>query len=499
MAAPIFEWFRYSFGEEGTLSPIPEVIQGGGEVSFQEGWSSDYELNPDTEVNSKDIDRAQHNQLWKTITGNVKFWQQHLYPLFTPAADNGAVAVSYSFGTRVRHNPGGGENIYEVIDVAGTTALPTVAADWVVVSSAYPRSGTAGNQQRTNAQNETLYQGVGEHRASSDPGITARGFIRLNDETITNDVIRTGVNADLFALLGTSNGEGNGTSTFGLPRVAPTTRGFFSKIGTFAVIGAYIGTAPLSIGVNPTTNDVWVGDGSGDIYRLAGGVGAWTLIGAYPGTTPTGIFIDDGDVYIADIDSGEVYKLTNGTGTYNVIGGAFPATNPRCVTVNGITKDVFVGSDGTSVNDIYKLPGGVGSWEVLGSYPGDGPVGLAVHDITENLYISDAVSPDNVHLLRGGSGDYETFDTYPGSGLKDITIDQNTGNIFVVDSSSDIIHLVLFDSTEFIPMGTFPGTANGISFNSSNLSIWFADGVGDDILKLTGNIIAPPVYTYIKT
>jgi hypothetical protein len=69
-----------AFAVSGDKTAVPENSSST-EVSFDLGWTSAYELSQGT-AGARDIDRGQHNQLWNTITANIKEWQDQGSPAF---------------------------------------------------------------------------------------------------------------------------------------------------------------------------------------------------------------------------------------------------------------------------------------------------------------------------------------------------------------------------------------------------------------------------------
>ena len=97
---------RYAvpFAESGTTEDVPDQSVGGN-VSFETGYGSDYELaqgNP----NRKRIPRGAHNELLKGITENLKQNQEQNYPTWIEdALNNGTVnPFPYDQGIVVSHN-----------------------------------------------------------------------------------------------------------------------------------------------------------------------------------------------------------------------------------------------------------------------------------------------------------------------------------------------------------------------------------------------------------
>lgn len=458
-----FKWYKYKFGESGNLAAIPDDIQGGGDLSLQEGWGSDYELDPDTEVNAKFISRSQHNQLWQTATGNINFWQQNLYPLYTPAADNGGVAVVYAFATRVRYDAGAGEKVYEVIDAAGTDELPTVTADWVLVSIAYPRSGTAGGEQRTNTQNEALFQDTGDYRASADDsGMVARGFTVVDIPP--------------------------------LEQVKTSTTGSFVSYGSFP--GALVG----DMVVDGENGDIFVCS-STIIYKSIGGVGAFLPIGTYPGASSGGIAVNwkTKDVFVCDFVNDEVYRLPGGVGvfaSYGSYGLVVGATDPSDISVDQKSGDVVV-SD-TALGGLAILRGGVGVFSVMElSPPGDGIIEI---DEDSNYFCKGNLG--KIYRSFRGESPYILVGTITtGNAPNNFAIDHYNGLVYISSTFDNIVYVMPVTGGTPVAVGAYPDT-NLISVCvDSGRGHVYAGGTSPSLSfnRLEGVIDSPAANWYIKT
>lgn len=70
----------YAFAATGDTTTVEDESTGT-EMSWESGWSSAYEL-ADTDAGYRYVDRGQHNYLWNALSGNIKQWQDSLYPEF---------------------------------------------------------------------------------------------------------------------------------------------------------------------------------------------------------------------------------------------------------------------------------------------------------------------------------------------------------------------------------------------------------------------------------
>ena len=472
----LYSWYRYRFGENGNVAPIPDGTQGGGELSLQEGWGSDFELDPDTEVNAKTISRTQHNQLWMSVTGNVNYWQQNLYPLYATAADNGGTAVIYPFGARVRFDAGAGLNTYEVINAGGTNTIPTSSSNWVLVNTAYPRSGTAGSQQRTNAQNETLFQDTGDHVPSGNSaGMLARGF-----------------------------------TLAGIPALARPVYTFsaFTTLGT-----GYPGAIPLGVAVNSSNNDVFACDSStNEVYKLTSGTGAWASIGSYPGSSPASIAVNplNGDVFVGDL-AGVLYRLQGGSGSF-LVRGTYPDANLEDMAMNVTTGDLWFVSNTATATDsvVYRLPNGTTTFSNVFRYPGLRPNRIGVDSTTGTVYVSDDVldqsgttnARDQIYVLQDGVGTFKPIIAvqYTGEVIVGIAVDPSNSDLWIAGSNQGN-SLRSPGGVDAFVAGGAPGNsfAGSIAVNGGNGTVIMADNNGNRILASTRTQVTPAVEWYIKT
>ena len=132
------KYFKFPFALAGDKAAIPDATQPSGDVSFQEGYGLDYQLDPATEPSAKNIERDKANQLYYDITQAIKEYQEFGIPYWIEPAQNGGVSFPYAKFALVRYDIGGGETpIFQSL-VDNNTALPTVTANWQRLASANP-------------------------------------------------------------------------------------------------------------------------------------------------------------------------------------------------------------------------------------------------------------------------------------------------------------------------------------------------------------------------
>ena len=79
--------FDPPFAGSGDKTAIPDPTQPGGEVSYTEGFTLDYELDQVTEPTAKDVPRQETNQLYFDITEFLQELQQHGLSIYNATYD----------------------------------------------------------------------------------------------------------------------------------------------------------------------------------------------------------------------------------------------------------------------------------------------------------------------------------------------------------------------------------------------------------------------------
>lgn len=189
------KYFVYPFANTGDKTPIPEPTQGGGQVSYNQGWGPYYQLDLLTDPNALPIPRDQSNQLYYDITLAIQQYQQNGIPDFITTADNLGSPFAYPKYAQVRYDDGSGVKVYEN-QVAGNTALPSDPS-WLVISGSPVPAGIM-----------VPYAG-----ATVPPG-----YLLCDGSAISRTTF-----AALFTAIGTVWGPGDGSTTFNIPAMARRT------------------------------------------------------------------------------------------------------------------------------------------------------------------------------------------------------------------------------------------------------------------------------------
>lgn len=128
-------FFSRPFGVDGDRTAVPTDTQPSGSVSYQDGFTSDYEKDLGTDPAAKPVPRDQTNQIYYDMTNALNQYQTHGVPDWIEATQTvDGNPYEYDLYARVRYDDGGGFKVYEN-QVQGNTATPGADETWLVISA----------------------------------------------------------------------------------------------------------------------------------------------------------------------------------------------------------------------------------------------------------------------------------------------------------------------------------------------------------------------------
>lgn len=194
----------YVFGEAGDLTTVPDISTGT-ELSLQQGWSSAYSL-PKGTPGYRFVDRGQHNYLWNAATGNIKVWQENLYPEHYGDVD-------YPVGMITNYN---GVN-YIRISGSGSVANPSASPNY------RPYANKAINSDKLDGKEASEFLGVNDKAADSNllDGKNSTEFLGANDKAVDSEKL-DGKDSTEFVQTGSVSQSILGVKTFNSSPVVPT-------------------------------------------------------------------------------------------------------------------------------------------------------------------------------------------------------------------------------------------------------------------------------------
>ena len=124
------KYFRFPWAVAGDKTDIPDPTQPSGAVSYQQGYGIDYERNPATDPNARDIERQMYNQALFDVTGTLQQYYQAGVPPYITATNNGGTAYAYAQYARVLFMG----RVYESL-ISNNATEPTNTTNWLLIDA----------------------------------------------------------------------------------------------------------------------------------------------------------------------------------------------------------------------------------------------------------------------------------------------------------------------------------------------------------------------------
>lgn len=185
------KYFTYPFAIAGDVTPVPNPTQMSGSVSYQSGFPIDYQKVLGVDSGALPIPRGGFNQIMLDITTAIQQYQQYgVFDYITTSQTTDGSPFPYDIYARVRYDGGSGVEVYESLKTANTD-LPTVVSSWRVISSPQLPIGS-----------------IIDFGTTTPP----TGYLGCDGSAVSRTTY-----ASLFAVISTTWGVGDGSTTFNLP------------------------------------------------------------------------------------------------------------------------------------------------------------------------------------------------------------------------------------------------------------------------------------------
>lgn len=130
----VTKYFETPFANTGDKTTIPDALQPSGDVSFEEGWSPDYEKDQATDPDAKDVSRQSENYFKFTVTEALKEIQENGFKIYD-------ALVNYPVGAIT---PGSDTILYKCLIVNGPDTsvvdpVGDVTGTWTLLIQPIPR------------------------------------------------------------------------------------------------------------------------------------------------------------------------------------------------------------------------------------------------------------------------------------------------------------------------------------------------------------------------
>ena len=126
-------FFVNPFGVDGDRTAVPTSGSITGSMSYEFGFTPNYQLDLANDPAALPVPRGQTNQVYYDITDALKQYQTTGTPDWITSVDNLGSPYAYDIYARVRYDAGGGMEVYENL-VDGNTQTPGSDASWMIIS-----------------------------------------------------------------------------------------------------------------------------------------------------------------------------------------------------------------------------------------------------------------------------------------------------------------------------------------------------------------------------
>lgn len=466
---PISGYFDTPFASSGSVTPVPDPIQGSGSVSYTQGYGSLYS----TPVASGGLDfpRTSHNQILLDITSAIQFQQQNTVAPFITSTMNGGSPYSYPANAVVLKSG----VIYQ--SLVGSNADTPPSVKWAVVAPFFtinpaPKTGTSYTYLYSDAGALYLRSNSGSIMSDTLPGTGGSGVLPAGESiTIGNN--------DASALMTVKAGSGatvNGSS--GFVYISPGHRITFVSDGANYWTQTQQGRLRLKANTNlyvATTGNDTTNAGIASaapwltIQNAVNFVANMIDLNGFNAT----INVADG-TYAAGVSLGA--PLTGG-GTLSIVGNI---TTPANCIVSVTNSECFLASNGGNIQ--------VAGFQMATASSGSCLQAVNGGQITVNGAMNCGACAAN-HLFASDGGIIEITSNYTISGSASAHYTgTRKGEIFVPSSITVTVSGTPAFSTAFavalslsdleLAGITFTGSATGSRYNSINNSLINTNGGG---------------------
>jgi YVTN family beta-propeller protein len=242
-----------------------------------------------------------------------------------------------------------------------------------------------------------------------------------------------------------------------------------------------VGTNPCAVSVNSTTNKVYVANyGSNSVSVIDG---ASNLVVATPtvGASPIAVGVNpnptNNKVYVANYESNTVSVIDGATN--GVVATVPVGTLPHAVGVNPTTNKVYVANRGSrSVSVIDGATNGVVATVAVGA----SPIAVGVNPNTGKVYVANSGS-NNVSVINGADNSVATVP----AGASPIAVGVNPTNnkVYVANLYSNNVSVIngADNSVATVPVGSFP---IAVGVNPTTGKIYVANAGSNNVTVISG-------------
>ena len=284
------------FASSGSVTAVPDAVQGDGSVSFTQGYGPNYEL-PQGSPGALNVENVKMNYLFNLLTTTTQNWQQFTTASWITHAENGGSAFSYAKYALVLYTDG---HVYESLVGSNTTDPVNDGINWTIVDSSNQRitlgsdktfyisttgndttgNGTSGtpwatlnkawttlaNSYDLNGNTATIQMADGTY-TGLNVTLPINGFVIINGNSVTpTNVVVSGGSSSAIAVYGTNGPTNITVQNFQV--LSTSQNGLFAENWGYIKIGVgmVFGTCGIAHIASDGTSQITVANG----YTISG-------------------------------------------------------------------------------------------------------------------------------------------------------------------------------------------------------------------------------------
>ena len=197
-----------------------------------------------------------------------------------------------------------------------------------------------------------------------------------------------------------------------------------------------VGFLPVSIAVNPSTNQIYVADNlSSDVRVIDGLTGLTTTVGIGYNPNALAVNVSTNQVYVASTVTGNNGAVVVLDGVTNQLTSVSVGAHPSAVAVNPLTNRVYTAD--TNSNTLTAVDGDTNQFISVGS--GGNPQAVGTNPVANVIYASNA-GDNTVTVINGATDQTTTINV--GTQPSALAVNPVSNQIYIADSMGNTATLI---------------------------------------------------------
>ena len=258
-----------------------------------------------------------------------------------------------------------------------------------------------------------------------------------------------------------------------------------------AIATVNVGSGPACVGVNPATNRIYVANYLSNNVSVIDGAANTVVKTIAVGSDPNGVAVNPATnrIYVANYNTNNVSVIDGATNT--VVNTIPVGSGPYFAEANPTTNRIYVTNDGA--NSVSVIDGATGT--VVATIPvGASPHGMAVNPVTNRIWVANS-DADTISVIDGNTNTVIAT-AVAGDGPYDIDVIATTNRYYVANENGNSVSIMDGSTNAQITAVAVGTNPNGVAANPSSFKVYVANYDSDTVSVLR---VAPSVWVVNST